>query len=357
MIEAKEIAEISYQLIRQLSDRIHMAWEDDRAHLLQEITKLQVSSRREKVAQKHLKRQISTLAAKMEEHFPSQVQRNDEGASARSIEFSTCMFDSETQQHPPSLMDSGSSEEKNCNESKPKKRKPYDSPSPNMSTGRKPSSSSSSGSIMSSPNESHASPDGVNVSRHGGATDATCPRVPTRHSTVLGIAPPPVGYTCGHSSTAQVGGVFKYSETARGKVAREGLKGYACPECEGYYRALEQQGVHVSREAPAPPTPKRGRKARSNRVGSTDSNSTSNTEARNGRGIKRSLTEGTVTSHVRGGLSSVYGQSNVADESRDMVQLHSRHRNKSTPPSTPEGFWDLTILTPDEWKQNENKKN
>jgi hypothetical protein len=32
------------------------------------------------------------------------------------------------------------------------------------------------------------------------------------------------------------------------------------------------------------------------------------------------------------------------------VQLHSRHRNRSTPPSTPEGFWDLTVLTPEEWK-------
>ena len=64
---------ITFELTRQLSDRIHMEWEDDRGKLLQEIQTLRKAQRREKVTQSHLKRQISTLAMKMEEYFPLRV--------------------------------------------------------------------------------------------------------------------------------------------------------------------------------------------------------------------------------------------------------------------------------------------
>jgi hypothetical protein len=44
-----------------------------------------------------------------------------------------------------------------------------------------------------------------------------------------------------------------------------------------------------------------------------------------------------------------------------MVQSGSRHRRKHTPPSTPEGYWDLSISTPEQWRiENEiraKKKN
>ena len=72
-----------------------------------------------------------------------------------------------------------------------------------------------------------------------------------------------------------------------------------------------------------------------------------------------------------GGLASVYGnphqhqqqpwqcghqQQEQGEGGRDLVQLHSRHRNRSTPPSTPEGFWDLTVPTPEEWRKEKKQK-
>jgi hypothetical protein len=46
-------------------------------------------------------------------------------------------------------------------------------------------------------------------------------------------------------------------------------------------------------------------------------------------------------------------QQGILDPSniKDFLQYCSRHKAKYTPPSTPEGFWDLTLRTPDEWKK------
>ena len=35
---------------------------------------------------------------------------------------------------------------------------------------------------------------------------------------------------------------------------------------------------------------------------------------------------------------------------REVLQSCSRHKAKWTPPATPEGFWNLTLETPDDWK-------
>jgi hypothetical protein len=42
----------------------------------------------------------------------------------------------------------------------------------------------------------------------------------------------------------------------------------------------------------------------------------------------------------------------ILDKSKvnEFLQLCSRHKSKWTPPQTPEGFWDLSVRTPDEWK-------
>ena len=37
------------------------------------------------------------------------------------------------------------------------------------------------------------------------------------------------------------------------------------------------------------------------------------------------------------------------DEYKEAIQLCSRHRHRHTPPSTPPGFWDIDIQTPEEW--------
>jgi hypothetical protein len=39
-----------------------------------------------------------------------------------------------------------------------------------------------------------------------------------------------------------------------------------------------------------------------------------------------------------------------ADSKKARLQECSRHKSKWTPPTTPEGFWDLTVHTPEEWK-------
>jgi hypothetical protein len=43
----------------------------------------------------------------------------------------------------------------------------------------------------------------------------------------------------------------------------------------------------------------------------------------------------------------------ILDKSKvnEFLQLCSRHKSKWTPPQTPEGFWDLSVRTPDEWKR------
>ncbi|KAJ1440193.1 hypothetical protein B484DRAFT_391440 [Ochromonadaceae sp. CCMP2298] len=44
---------------------------------------------------------------------------------------------------------------------------------------------------------------------------------------------------------------------------------------------------------------------------------------------------------------------NMDDEQvrRDVLQRCSRHKSRYTPPSTPEGYWQLTLNTPDDWKE------
>lgn len=43
----------------------------------------------------------------------------------------------------------------------------------------------------------------------------------------------------------------------------------------------------------------------------------------------------------------------VNDENlKEMMRQCSRHKSRWTPPSTPLGFWDLSIPSPDEWKMN-----
>ena len=41
------------------------------------------------------------------------------------------------------------------------------------------------------------------------------------------------------------------------------------------------------------------------------------------------------------------------DEIRAMLQKCSRHKSAAgPPPNTPDGFWDLSVYTPDDWKQS-----
>ena len=35
---------------------------------------------------------------------------------------------------------------------------------------------------------------------------------------------------------------------------------------------------------------------------------------------------------------------------REVLQSCSRHKARWTPPSTPEGFWSLTLHTPEDWR-------
>lgn len=291
MIEARAISEITYGLVRQLSDRIHMAWEDDRGHLLREIYALKRFQKKEKSTQDYLKRQISILASRMEEHFPSQPL---EMQSSKSSNIPNDIFEIETQH----LQD------------------PVDE------QARFTQKEKSDETLMALPEMDLR--DDVEV-----AVDIDSP-LPNLKATKDTKRKFDSHNKCGHRKRA-----FKYSETLRGRKAREKLKGFSCSECEGYYRALEQQGIHVTRDSALQSSSRRCCKE-----------SSSDFE---GKGQEYNMP-------ARGGLASVYGESRRQKVPEDLVQLHSRHRDRSTPPSTPEGFWDLTILTPEEWKKSDHQK-
>lgn len=38
-----------------------------------------------------------------------------------------------------------------------------------------------------------------------------------------------------------------------------------------------------------------------------------------------------------------------------MMQYCSRHRSLFTPPDTPDGYWDLSMRTPEDWVQQDSK--
>lgn len=49
--------------------------------------------------------------------------------------------------------------------------------------------------------------------------------------------------------------------------------------------------------------------------------------------------------------SALQQQGIVTDESKsDMLKVCSRHKGRWTPPSTPDGFWDIGVDTPESWK-------
>lgn len=76
----------------------------------------------------------------------------------------------------------------------------------------------------------------------------------------------------------------KCIEVVRNREERAAMPGFACTECEQFYRTMLEQGI-------------------------------------------------------------------ITDENRgDFLQSCSRHKARWTPPSTPEGFWDLSLHTPAAWK-------
>jgi hypothetical protein len=78
--------------------------------------------------------------------------------------------------------------------------------------------------------------------------------------------------------------------TSRSKSERDVMNGHECEECQRYYRIMEQQGLII-----------------------------------------------TTPTNLECGLT-------------ETLRRCSRHKSHWSPPCTPEGFWDLTIRTPDDWK-------
>jgi hypothetical protein len=80
------------------------------------------------------------------------------------------------------------------------------------------------------------------------------------------------------------------TNSGRSKSERELMDGHECEECRRYYRIMEQQGLITSAD------------------------------------LECGLTE--------------------------TLRRCSRHKSHWSPPSTPDGFWDLTVHTPDEWRKD-----
>jgi hypothetical protein len=85
------------------------------------------------------------------------------------------------------------------------------------------------------------------------------------------------------------------SGTRISKSEREFIDGHECEECRRYYRIMEQQGLITSAD------------------------------------LECGLTE--------------------------TLRRCSRHKSHWSPPLTPDGFWDLTVHTPDEWRKDSSKSN
>ncbi len=82
---------------------------------------------------------------------------------------------------------------------------------------------------------------------------------------------------------------------SRSRSEREMVQGHECEECKRYYRIMEQQGLIT-----------------------------------------------TSTNHECG--------------LNETLRRCSRHKSHWSPPSTPDGFWDLTVHTPEEWKDSKKSK-
>lgn len=76
-------------------------------------------------------------------------------------------------------------------------------------------------------------------------------------------------------------------EVVRSKQQREALPGFTCEECLKFYETMQQQGIYAL---------------------------------------------------------------NDSQQRRDVLQACSRHKSVWVPPSTPEGFWNLSLQTPDNWR-------
>jgi len=84
--------------------------------------------------------------------------------------------------------------------------------------------------------------------------------------------------------------------------------------------------------------------------------------AADARGVGRDRVQRAVRGRAREELpgyicedcSAYYSRFFTPTKADEMVQRCSRHRQVTTPPVTPEGFWDLTMRTPEDWKEQDD---
>jgi len=71
---------------------------------------------------------------------------------------------------------------------------------------------------------------------------------------------------------------------------------------------------------------------------------------------ERKQLRGNVCSCCKPFFDATIAQGFDEDNVHTIIQNCSKHRTRHTPPSTPDGFWSVSIDTPLEWKSNANTK-
>ena len=192
------------ECIRQHEDQLLMRWEDDRGHLLSEIYRFQSLHDKDKKTRHLLQRQYDELAQLVLKHQRTDVSPQDIVSS-----LGNAGSDEATQD----LLDGVSTQSEEVPETSRKLSTVPQEPKENL------------------PRSSHKRRLGV---RSDNALSLLVPPsfpknlARTRHPQAKANPPPPK---------------MKCVEVVRKRDQRECLPGFACSECEGYYRELERQGL------------------------------------------------------------------------------------------------------------------
>jgi hypothetical protein len=279
-MEARDVARITYELVRIRDDRQLMEWEDDRGTLLREIRRLHHVHRRDVEIHKKDASTAATLQKQVEELKALILRKTGATKALRPDSDKRTAATA-----PPNAM---ASPDTNAPGSIVAVAGP-DGVTPGSATKKRKCDvileevAKTSVRVKEEPLLCGSAAVGYRRNVSNAASAAASP------ATKVSPAVPSSSVRAPGAGKAITGsGAVKYiddSGQTRKRDVREALPGHVCFQCKQYFDALRQQGIAVDEEA-----------------------------------------------------------------MRQTLQNCSRHKAQYSPPSTPAGFWDLTVKTPDDWK-------
>lgn len=263
-MEASDISRITYELIRQHDDRLLMKWEDDRGHMMKEITRLKKRIRKDEITTKLLKTEINKLCESFHEAFEDdKLSIITQKRKMQKIISNSNLIETTSPDSPPNNFNSNSHSHSDLKSKS--NLKSISNLNSTTSTTKTPTTTS---------------------------TISTTTNSVERYQT-----PPKASKKIVKNETSNLNSNhIPHVTSSRNRFERDLMRGHECQECMRYYRIMEQQGLILSQ------------------------------------------------SNLEGGLC-------------ETLRRCSRHKSHWSPPSTPDGFWDLTVHTPEEWKNPKKSSN